>query len=82
MGQNEDYSLGDSTSDSSEKLLQRGREKDQYIRDFGEGGIHEAKHIFSQKVSTSLMKFLLVMKDFSTFIDMRRYKNWALKISS
>ena len=25
MGQNEDYSPGDSTSDSSEKLFQRGR---------------------------------------------------------
>ena len=25
LGQNEDYSLGDSTSDSSEKLLQKGR---------------------------------------------------------
>ena len=27
MGQNEDYSLGNSTSDSSERLLQRGRGK-------------------------------------------------------
>ena len=38
LGQNEDYSLGDSTSDSSEKLLQRGNWEGPYICDFGEGG--------------------------------------------
>ena len=38
LGQNEDCSLGDSTSDSSEKLLQRGRGKVN-IYDFGEGGV-------------------------------------------
>ena len=34
LGQNEDWNLGDSTSDSCEKLLQRGRGKGQYICDF------------------------------------------------
>ena len=37
LGQNEDDSLGDSTSDSSERLLQRGTEEGQYICDFAEG---------------------------------------------
>ena len=37
LGQNEDYSPGGNISDSSEKLLQRGRGEGQYICDFGEG---------------------------------------------
>ena len=46
------------------------------------------EHIFFQKVSTNLGKPLLVMrnnvtmKNFSAFLDMRRYKKWAHKISS
>ena len=39
------------TPQIAEKLLQKGREKDQYIRDFDEGGIHATKDIFFQKVS-------------------------------
>ena len=35
--QKEDCSPGDSTSDSSEKLLQRGKGEGQYACDFGEG---------------------------------------------
>ena len=31
LRQNEDYSLGHSSSDSSEKLLQRGRRESQYM---------------------------------------------------
>ena len=50
LGQNEDYSPGDSTSDSSEKLLQRGRGEGQYICDFGEGGAHAMEHIFFAEV--------------------------------
>ena len=45
LGQNEDYSLGDSISDSSEELVQRGRGEGQYRCDFGEGGVHAIKHI-------------------------------------
>ena len=47
LGQNEDCSPGDSTSDSSERLLQRGRGERQYICDFGKGGVCAIKHIFS-----------------------------------
>ena len=45
LRQNEDCSLGDSVSDSSEKLLQRGKGEGQYICDFGEGRVHAIKHI-------------------------------------
>jgi hypothetical protein len=55
LGQKKDCSLGDSTSDGSEKLLQRGRGDGQYICDFGEGGVHAIRHIFLQ-ISTSLMR--------------------------
>ena len=44
-GQNKDDSPRDSLSDSSEKLLQRGRGEGQYICDFGEGGVYVIKHI-------------------------------------
>ena len=57
LGQSQDYSPGDIISDSSEKLLQRGRREGQYICDFGEEGVHAIKHIFFlQKVSASLVK--------------------------
>ena len=52
LGQNEDCSLGDSISDSSEKLL-RGRREGQHICDFGEGGVHAIRYIFLGKVSAS-----------------------------
>ena len=51
--QNEGYSLGDNISDSSEKLLLRGRGKVS-IFDFGEGRVHAIKHI------SFCRKFLLV----------------------
>ena len=38
MGQNEDYSPGDNTSLSSEKLLQRGKGEGHCIYDFGKEG--------------------------------------------
>ena len=46
MRQNEDYSLRDSISDNSEKLLERGREEGQHICDFSGDGVHATKHIF------------------------------------
>ena len=45
-GKNEDYSPGDSTSDNSEKLLQRSRGEDHYMCDFGKGEVRAIKHIF------------------------------------
>ena len=81
-------SPGDSTFHTALRNCKRGRGNSQNISDFGEGGVHSTKHIFFQKVSTSLVKPSLVtrnsvtMMDFSAFLDMRRYKNWAHKISS
>ena len=46
LGENENYSSGDSISGSSEKLLQRRNGGGQYICDFGEGGVYAIKHIF------------------------------------
>ena len=67
MGQNELCSLGNSTSESSEKLLQRGKGEGQRVRDFSKGGIHAVMHIFFGRkfleVSTGLMKLLLVMRN-------------------
>ena len=60
LGQNEPYSLGDSISNSSEKMLERGRGEGQHICDFGEVGVHVIKHRFLQKVSASLMKLSLM----------------------
>ena len=45
-----------------------GRGGSQYICDLDEKGICAIKHIFFQKVSMSLMKPSLVMKDFSAFL--------------
>ena len=47
------YSPRESISDSSEKLLQRGRGEGQYICDFSEGGVRAIKHTFLQKVAAS-----------------------------
>ena len=42
----------------AEKLFQRGsRGEGQYICDFSEEGLCAIKHIFFQKVATSLVKF-------------------------
>ena len=56
LGQNEDYSPGDSSSDSSEKLLQRDSGENRYKLDFGEGGIYAIKRICFCR------RFLLVMR--------------------
>ena len=50
LGQNEDYSSGDSMSDSSKQLLQRARKEGQYICSFGEGGAHAIKYLFFVEV--------------------------------
>ena len=56
LGQNEDHSPRGSVSESSQNLLQRGRRKCPYIRDFGEGGGPCSQAHILQKVAASLMK--------------------------
>jgi len=63
LGENEDYSLGDSISDGPEKLLQEAGREGQCACDFGEEGVHAIKHIFFQKVSAGLMRLLLVIRN-------------------
>ena len=55
MGQNEDYSLGNSISESAEKLLQRGKGEGHfiYIYHFSEERVPAVKHTFRQKLSAS-----------------------------
>ena len=56
LGQNEDCNPGDGTSDSSEKLLQRGRGEEQLYVILMKGVYLQIKHVFSQKVCVSLVK--------------------------
>ena len=88
LRQYDNESLEDSTSDSSEKLFQRRRGKGQYVCDFGKGGVHALRHVFfGRKLLLVLWSFcwswetITIMKDFSAFLGVRRYKNWAYKIS-
>ena len=53
LGQNEDYSLGDSIPDSSEKLLQRGRRKVSIPVILVKGEFMQSSAYFLQKISTS-----------------------------
>ena len=80
LKQNEDCSLGDSTSDTSEKLLWRGRGKG-YICDFGEGRVPAIKHIFFFRRILLVMRSSHHHEGFLCFLDVRRYKNWAYNTS-
>ena len=91
LRQYEDCSLGDNTSNSSEKLLQRcrGEGKDSIYVILVKGEyIQSSTFIFlenfcwSYEASASHEKQLSTMKDLSAFLEMRRYKNWAHKIIS
>ena len=69
LGQNEDCRLGDSTSDSSENLLQRGSGR---ICDLGEEGVHAMKHLSYKRSSASHQGADIIVKAFSAFLDMRK----------
>ena len=78
---------GDSTSDNSEKILQRGGGKVTVHVILVKGEYMQSSAYFYEKVSASFRKLsesqtVTTMKDFSAFLDMRRYKNWAHKVSS
>ena len=86
LGQNEDYSPGDSISESSEKLLQRG---DRKVKTYAVlvKGVHAVKPIFLEKATVSLMEVAashekVSVNDFSAFLELKRWKNWAYKIFS
>ena len=80
LGQNEDQSLGGSISDSSENLLQRGRDDCQYICDFDE------RRRYMQSSTLFCRMFLLVMRsnhhhEGFSFLYMRICKDLAHKIA-
>ena len=62
MRQNEDYSLGDSLSDSSEKLLQRGRGKISVTEFFVKRAYTESSKHFGSGLLLVRRKLLLVMR--------------------
>ena len=68
-------------SESSEKLLQRGRGGRLYTCDFSEWEAHALKHSSAEGSSLS-QGAGTTMKGFSAFLDLRTYKNWAHKITS
>ena len=87
LGQSEGYAQKTAPQTALRSCSKEAGEH-QHVCDFGEEGIHAIKHIFFQRVSTSLTKLcyswgtVIIMKDFSAFLDMGRNKSWAHKISS
>ena len=61
MGQKEDYSPGGSISESSEKLLQRGRGKVSVYVILVSGEVHAAKHTFYRSLLLVSQRLLLVV---------------------
>ena len=81
-GQNEDCSPGDSTSDSSEKLLQRGCGGRSMHMILVKGAFHAIQHFTYKRCSASHEELMSPMKRFSACLDMRRCKDWDHKICS
>ena len=70
MGWNEDYSPGDSISDRSEKLLQRGMgERSMYMWILVQGQYMQSSTYFLQKLSASSQGEVVTVKEFSAFLD-------------
>ena len=88
LGQNKDCSPGHSTLDSSENLLQSGRGKyGIYAIWMKQGYMQSSAYFFCRKFLLVSWSFcwswerVATIKDFSSFLDMRKYKDWAHKIS-
>ena len=77
MGQDEDYSPGATVLITLKNCSKDPQGACQNICDFGEGGGARNQAHISWKVAARHV----TMKDFSAFLDMRRGKNWAHKIS-
>ena len=63
MGQNEDYSPGDSLSDGSDKLLGRGSRGGQYTCDFSEERHVQSSTHFGRILLLVTRSLLLVMRN-------------------
>ena len=63
LDQYENCSLGDSTSNNSQRLFQRDRGEGQYICDFGKLGVRVIRHVYFLESSSGLIKLLLVTRN-------------------
>ena len=75
LGQNQDCSPGAGTSDSSERLLQRGS-RTRSIYDFGEVGVQCSQALALQKVFCWSEGADVTLNGFSAFLHMKRCKDW------
>ena len=81
-GQDEDCSLGDSTSDDSERLLQRGSGGRSIYKVFEKEEFKAVKCLLYKRFSASHKELMSPRRDFVDFLDMRRCKDWDHEISS
>ena len=81
-GQNEDCGLGDSISENSEKLLQRGRGRWVYTWFWERGSTHNQTHIFAEGLLRVTISHKRQTPPWRNLVRRRRCKNWAPKISS
>ena len=82
LGQNEHCIPGDSTSDSSERLLQRGSGARSVYKILVRGEFNAVKCLFYKGISASHHSADVVMKGFNAFLGMKRCKDWDHEISS
>ena len=80
-GQNEDCSPGDSTSDSSERLLQGGSGGRSVCTILVKGEFSASQALTLQKVFCQSLGAGAPMKRFSALLDMKRCKDWDHEIS-
>ena len=67
LEQNEDYSLGDSISDSSEKLLQRGSGGRSIYMILVKGKFNSVKHLFYKKFSANYEELMFLWRELVLF---------------
>ena len=81
LGQNEDCSRGDRSSDSSERRLQRGSGGKSIYKILVKGEFNAIKCLLYKRFSAS-QGADIIMKGFSAFLDMKRCKDWDHEINS
>ena len=81
LRQNKDCSRGYRSSDSSEKLLQRGSRGKSIFKILVKGEFNAIKCLLCKRFSVS-QGADVTMKAFSAFLDMKKCKDWDHEISS
>ena len=82
LGQNEVYSPGGSTADSSERLLQRGSGGSLINKILGKGEFNATKHSFYKRFSASREELTSPWRDLVFFLDMSWCTDWDHEIGS